>query len=100
MKGGFGDIYVINLPLIFEAIVLKIELPERSEGMWLTCQRIIVIFLSHFCHICHRLVSQGRVPSAQVNVTLHGREYPGMAWKIDIRGVFYVLIIPYILRLN
>ena len=62
-----------------------------------------------FCHICHRLESQskhGRVPSAQANVTLHGLSSahivstPAMAWKFDIGGVFYVVIISYFLRLN
>ena len=57
-----------------------------------------------FCHICHG--QRGRVPSAQASVTLHGlslythREYPDMAWKFNIGVFFYVVIIPYFLRLN
>ena len=49
--------------------------------MWLRCRRSIVTLVSHFVTQSER----GRVPSAQVNVTLRThREYPAMAWKFDI----------------
>ena len=95
---------------LFEDIVLKIELPERS------CVKDVAHMPAQyrhtsvtFCHICHSLVSQserGRVPSAQANVTLHGLSCTHIvsapAWhKISILGVFfYVVIIPYFLRLS
>ena len=93
MRGGFGKIYIyichkfgFNL---FADIVLKIELPERSNPeMWL--------MLAQYHHTSVTFVTlqseRGRVPSAQASVALHGlscthREYLGMGWKFNIGGL-------------
>ena len=63
-----------------------------------TCHTIVT-----FCHICHRInrsVDGCRAPRQMSRCTYTHREYPGMAWKFNIGGVFYVVIIPNLLRLK
>ena len=97
---------------LFEDIVLKIELPERSDAS----VRDVAHMPAHyrhthvtFYHICHGLVSHsgawmgaerpGECHAARFVLYTH-REFPGMAWKFNIGVFFYVVIIPYFLRLN
>ena len=97
---------------LFEDIVLRIELPERSDA----CVRDVAHMLVQyhhtsvtFCHICHGLMSHsgvwmgakcpGKCRMAWSVLYTHC-EYPGMARKFNIGVFFYVVIIPYFLRLN
>ena len=49
-RGIWGILYVINLPSIYD-IVLKIELPERSDACVRGCGSHILALSSHLCHI-------------------------------------------------
>ena len=97
---------------LFEDIVLKIELPERSDASVRDVAHMPAqyhhIYVT-FCHICHGLVSHsgawmgaecpGKCHTARSVLYTH-HEFPGMAWKFNIGVFFYVVIIPYFLRLN
>ena len=82
---------------LFEDIVLKIELPERSDAcVWLTCRRSIVtlVTLSSLLLLLSPFQSErtdaerpGKCHAARSVLYTH-REYPGKAWKFDIGSVF------------
>ena len=103
MTGECEEIYIYichnSAFNLFEDIFLKIELPERSDA----CVRDVAhmpVQYHHtsvtFCHICHRLVSTiehgcAKRPGkchAERSVLYTHCEYPSMAWKFNIGGVF------------
>ena len=67
------------------------------KGMWLTCQRIIITLLSHSVTTVTVSCLNWSLDGCQVPSKCHAAQFVhhGMAWKLDIGGVFYVVIIPY-----
>ena len=111
-RGIWGNlyIYVINLPLIhLKTLFWKLSCLRGPMPVWFTCRRSIITLMSHFvtfvtvsCLIRSVSVTGAERPGkchAARSVLYTHHEYPGMAWKFDIWG-FYVVIIPYFLRLN
>ena len=88
---------------LFEDIVLKIELPERSDA----CVRDVAHMLVQYHHTSVMFVTisclqlehgcaecPGKCHAAWSVLYTH-HEYSGTAWKFNIGSVFYVVIIPY-----